>query len=145
MLDGGRIQQIGRPVELYDRPANRFVAGFLGTANLVEGEVTREPGGLVFRSAQGIELSAPDGSAPGRTLVALRPQALSIVRDGGASSIAGEVRRTEFLGGHVRYAIEAHGLTFFVDEPHLRGREALPPGTAVRLAADPEQLTFVRP
>ena len=145
VLDGGRIQQIGRPVELYDRPANRFVAGFLGTANLVEGEVTREPGGLVFRSAQGIELSAPDGSAPGRTLVALRPQALSIVRDGGASSIAGEVRRTEFLGGHVRYAIEAHGLTFFVDEPHLRGREALPPGTAVRLAADPEQLTFVRP
>src|SRR4030095_5224671 len=43
VLDQGRIQQIGTPIELYDRPANRFVATFLGTANLIEG--TLEPNG----------------------------------------------------------------------------------------------------
>ncbi|MCU0984183.1 MAG: ABC transporter ATP-binding protein [Acetobacteraceae bacterium] len=145
VLDGGRIQQVGRPVELYDNPANRFVAGFLGTANLIEGEVARDGAGFVFRSAQGFVLPAPEGATPGRSLVALRPQAMTIMRDGGPAAIAGEVRRTEFLGGHVRYAIEAHGLVFHVDEPHLRGREALPPGTAVRLVADPEQLTFLAP
>ncbi len=145
VLDGGRIQQVGRPVELYDNPANRFVAGFLGTANLIEGEVARDGAGLVFRSGHGIVLPAPADAMPGRALVALRPQAMTITRDGGTAAITGEVRRTEFLGGHVRYAIEAHGLVFHVDEPHFRGREALPPGTAVRLVADPEQLTFLAP
>ena len=42
VLDQGRIQQIGTPIELYDRPANRFVATFLGTANLIEGAIEAE-------------------------------------------------------------------------------------------------------
>jgi iron(III) transport system ATP-binding protein len=145
VLDGGRIQQIGRPVELYDNPANRFVAGFLGTANLVEGEIVRDGAGAVFRGPAGIVLPAPATARTGRALLALRPQALALTRDGAAAAIAGEVRQTEFLGGHVRYAIEAAGLTFHVDEPHLRGREALEPGTPVRLSADPGQFTFLTP
>ena len=39
VLDQGRIQQIGAPTELYDHPANRFVATFLGTANLIDGRI----------------------------------------------------------------------------------------------------------
>src|SRR5690349_1921503 len=39
VLDGGKIQQIGSPVDMYDHPANRFVAAFLGTANLIEGKI----------------------------------------------------------------------------------------------------------
>ena len=44
VLDEGRIQQIGTPLELYDRPANRFVATFLGTVNLIDGHIeSRRP------------------------------------------------------------------------------------------------------
>jgi iron(III) transport system ATP-binding protein len=145
VLDGGRIQQVGRPVELYDNPANRFVAGFLGTANLIEGEIVREGAASLFRGPDGIVLPAPGTARTGRTLLALRPQALAIAEEGRPAQFSGEVQRTEFLGGHVRYAITVAGMVFHVDEAHLRGREALPPGTTVRLAADPDQLTFLEP
>ena len=59
VLDQGRIQQIGTPIELYDRPANRFVATFLGTANLIEGTI--EAGGRFV--ADGIALPAVGGAA----------------------------------------------------------------------------------
>ena len=59
VLDQGRIQQIGTPIELYDRPANRFVATFLGTANLIEGAI--EPGGRFV--ADGIALPNVGGAA----------------------------------------------------------------------------------
>ena len=63
VLDQGRIQQIGTPIELYDRPANRFVATFLGTANLIEGTI--EAGGRFV--ADGFALPAI-GGAPGPRL-----------------------------------------------------------------------------
>ena len=59
VLDQGRIQQIGTPIELYDRPANRFVATFLGTANLIEGTI--EPDGRFV--ADGIALPNVGGAA----------------------------------------------------------------------------------
>ena len=59
VLDQGRIQQIGTPIELYDRPANRFVATFLGTANLIEGTI--EAGGRFV--ADGIALPTIGGAA----------------------------------------------------------------------------------
>jgi iron(III) transport system ATP-binding protein len=143
VLDGGRIQQIGSPVELYDNPANPFVAGFLGTANVIAGEVVHGSGEAMFRAAAGFMLPVPAETRPGPVLLALRPQALALAREGEAAPLAGKVVRTEFLGGHVRYAIKAAGVVLSVDEAHLRGRETLAPGTPVRLATDPRQMTFL--
>src|SRR6188474_1044077 len=50
VLDEGAVQQVGTPLELYDRPVNRFVAQFVGSVNLFEGAVRREDAGLVFDS-----------------------------------------------------------------------------------------------
>ncbi|RMF00398.1 MAG: ABC transporter ATP-binding protein, partial [Alphaproteobacteria bacterium] len=59
VLDEGVIQQVGTPLELYDRPANRFVANFLGTANLIDGTIRKARGGRVFASQDGIAIPAP--------------------------------------------------------------------------------------
>ncbi|PWS34291.1 polyamine ABC transporter ATP-binding protein [Falsiroseomonas bella] len=139
VLDEGRVLQVGSPAELYDHPANRFVAGFLGTANLIDGEVTSDG----FR-AGGIALPVHAGATPGRATLALRPQALSLLRDG-AGSLPARVVRAEFLGGHVRYTLEAgQGIRLIAEEPHLRGLQPLPPGAPVGVAVDPAQTTLLR-
>ncbi len=138
VLNEGRVLQVGAPAELYDRPANRFVAGFLGTANLIEGEL----GADGFR-AGGVALPVMAGP-PGRAVLALRPQAITLRRDGGGM-LPARVLRAEFLGTHVRYTLEAgQGLRLTAEEPHLRGLDPLPPGTPVGLAIDPAQATLLR-
>ena len=138
VLNEGRVLQVGAPTELYDRPANRFVAGFLGTANMLEGELAADgfhAGGLV--------LPVAEAAAPGRATLALRPQAITLLREGGA--IRARVLRAEFLGGHVRYTLEAgEGLRLVAEEPHLRGLDPLPPGATIGMALDPAQGTLLR-
>jgi iron(III) transport system ATP-binding protein len=139
VLDGGRVLQVGAPAELYDRPANRFVAGFLGTANLIEGEVAE--GG--FRVA-GATLPLAEPAAPGRATLALRPQGIRLLREAGGA-LPARVLRAEFLGGHVRYTLDAgEGLRLTAEEPHLRGVAPLAPGAAVGVAIDPGQASLLR-
>lgn len=139
VLNEGRVLQVGSPTELYDRPANRFVAGFLGTANLIDGEVAADG----FR-AGGLALPLPDQPPPGRATLALRPQALRLLREGNGI-LPARVLRAEFLGGHMRYTLEAgRDLHLVAEEPHLRGLDPLAPGTAVALAVDASQITLLR-
>ncbi len=142
VLNEGRVLQVGAPAELYDRPVNRFVAGFLGTANLIEGVVAADG----FRAA-GLLLTLPEPAAHGPATLALRPQGIVLLRDGGGLSggVPGRVARAEFLGGHVRYTIEAgEGLRLLAEEPHRRGLDPLPPGTQIGLALDAAQATLLR-
>ncbi len=138
VLDGGRVLQVGPPAELYDRPANRFVAGFLGTANLIEGEVA--DGAFRIGTAT-LPLAAP--SRPGRATLALRPQGIRLLREGGGA-LQARVRRAEFLGGHVRYTLElAGGLSLVAEEAHLRGRDPLAPGATVAVEVDTRQASLL--
>jgi iron(III) transport system ATP-binding protein len=141
VLDGGRVLQTGTPTQLYDHPANLFVAGFLGRANLIEGEVRDG----AFHAGEVCFALAP-GVVPGPGTLALRPQGIRILRDAAeAADLAARVVHSEFLGGHVRYALEVSGgLRLTVDEPHLRGNPPLPPGAAVRLAIDAGQGDVLR-
>src|SRR6188474_1826174 len=59
VLDQGVIQQIGTPVELFDRPANRFVAQFVGSVNLYEGAIRSAPEGFVFASRELGDVALP--------------------------------------------------------------------------------------
>jgi len=62
IIHEGRIQQVGRPMEVYDHPANKFVAGFIGspTMNFMEVEVTQDPGGGRRLKAEGLDLPLPE-------------------------------------------------------------------------------------
>ncbi len=142
VLDGGHVLQVGTPTELYDRPANRFVAGFLGTANLIDGQVM---GDGRFQ-AGAATLPSPPGAAAGPATLALRPQAIRLRRDGGIDGgLAARVLRAEFLGGHVRYTLQlADEVTLIAEEPHLRTRETLGVGAPVTIELDPQQVSLLR-
>jgi iron(III) transport system ATP-binding protein len=138
VLDQGRIQQIGAPLDLYDRPANRFVATFLGTANLIEGAIVTDgrfvaPDGFVVAGV---------GGAPGAACVSIRPQDVTASSSG--TGIAATVGAREFLGGVTRYRMQAGRHSIVVDVPHRRGVEPYAVGDAVGLAIDARQVSVLR-
>jgi iron(III) transport system ATP-binding protein len=137
VLDGGRIQQIGSAVELYDRPANRFVASFLGTANLFEGEID----GKGRFSSDGIAIDNVK-AGPGSACLSVRPQDVMIVSSG--EGIAGAIAEREFLGGTMRYHVRVGQKNIVVDVPHRRGEAALAIGDAVKVLIDPDDVSVMR-
>jgi len=87
VMRDGWIEQIGNPLELYDRPANLFVAGFIGSPamNFVTGKVTRANGSGAIVAANGVALPAtpPDGLAEGKEVVfGVRPEHLVLAQEG---------------------------------------------------------------
>jgi len=80
IMRGGRIEQAGTPLEVYTRPATPFVATFLGSANLLEGECIRSQGHTMLRLPF-VELPVPEGTPVGPCRVMLRPEDISIHGD----------------------------------------------------------------
>lgn len=136
VLDGGKIQQIGSPVDMYDHPASRFVAAFLGTANLIEGKIE----GDRFL-AEGIVLDAVK-APPGPVCISIRPQHIAVQPSG--TGFPGVVEEREFLGETTRYRIKAGDHRLIVDEPHRRDIEPREVGTMVGLAVDTKQVSILR-
>jgi len=107
VLHGGFIEQIGAPLELYDRPANIFVAGFIGSPamNFIDGRV--EEG--VFRTTKGLILPLPQAVAEkmgGRDLVyGIRPEHIRASTQG----IEGRVTLVEGTGSEIFTRLDAHG------------------------------------
>ena len=83
VMNGGRIEQIGTPEDIYNRPQSRFVADFVGSANLIAGKVRGQGanGTLIFEAEGGMELEVAPSDAPReRTAVALRSSYVHLVR-----------------------------------------------------------------
>jgi iron(III) transport system ATP-binding protein len=137
VLDQGRIQQMGTPLALYDRPANRFVATFLGTANLIEGMI--EPDGSFV--ASGFSLSGIGGQA-GAACISIRPQDITVGPQG--NGIAATITEREFLGGITRYHTQAASQKIVVDILHRRGTGAYEVGDIVGLVVEPAQVSVLR-
>ena len=106
VLDLGRVVQVGAPYEVYNRPADAFVARFLGPANLIQGQVEGSDarGDVVVRTPLGRLIGqAPEGSvplAPGSPVtVAIRPEAIGLGPvAAGANRFAATLERQTFLG-----------------------------------------------
>ncbi len=80
VMHEGRVQQIGAPMDVYRRPANLFVAGFVGSPamNMLEGEVVDGDHGPIFRPSVGGELSCPPTSHRGAAVLGIRPEAVGL-------------------------------------------------------------------
>jgi len=107
VLKDGWVQQVGAPLTIYNEPANRFVAGFIGTPsmNFVEGEVESGPDGLCFL-AGGVELPLPEsvtsrlkGEAGKEMVLGVRPPDFEVVSEGSTLEARVEVR--EPMGAEV--------------------------------------------
>ena len=108
VMDAGRILQLGTPDEIYDRPANAFVARFVGHANIFEGEVVAVAGGLATVEVNGVQLvgRAPEAARPGaRATVSIRHEAVHIADDDRPPRLCGRVVERVPTGPTVRLTL----------------------------------------
>jgi putrescine transport system ATP-binding protein len=115
VMDRGRVVQVGTPSEIYEFPASRFVADFVGTANLFEGTVRSSEAGLVTVQCTetGCDLLVDDGGSftPGQRIwVALRPEKIRIGKQPVAGARTNQLRGTVwelgYLGNRSTYRIK---------------------------------------
>jgi len=148
VLEHGVVQQVGTPMQLYDEPANAFVAGFVGTANLLPGSSHLYADGSIAVELPGLttlRLREPDQPlVRGAVTVALRPGALHLAgrqlpRDARLAWVEGVVEAAEFLGETTRYRVRSGACTLLADEPHRLGQGKFTPGAEVGVGIDPAQ------
>ncbi|MDX8530756.1 ABC transporter ATP-binding protein [Mesorhizobium sp. VK25A] len=138
VMNGGRVVQLGQPSEIYDEPADLFVADFVGKTNLVSGKVAGLSGDLVdVALTDGTVISARKRVPLNRgeaVSVSLRPESLSLSAPGGGA-LKGVVRNRIFLGSTAEYAIEVQGIgSLLAKADHVIGQGNLfKPGEPVAI------------
>jgi spermidine/putrescine transport system ATP-binding protein len=153
----GKIEQLGAPEDLYERPATTFVAGFLGISNLLDGEIVGRSGELIdVKLEDGTVVRAPgNGKASGASVrIGVRPEKLRV---GAASSdgtpgaeetnaLEGTVIDASYIGVSTQYLVNTpngHTLTVYAQNLETSGvRDVLADGERVRLTWRPQH-TFV--
>jgi spermidine/putrescine transport system ATP-binding protein len=108
VMHAGRVEQLGTPEELYERPATRFVADFIGTTNLLRGVV--EPDGAILLSSGERAQVAHDGIAAGTSVeLSIRPESITLVPADAIGGIRGTVEQAAYLGTNVTYQVRTAG------------------------------------
>ncbi|WP_430786135.1 ABC transporter ATP-binding protein [Actinoplanes sp. G11-F43] len=113
VMNSGLIEQLGTPREIYERPSTRFVAGFIGTSNIVDGTVGRvEQGIAVIDKAPGerVVVRVPDGVRAGREIeVSVRPEKIDLHRSMPAATegslLSGTVTEVVYHGTSTNYTV----------------------------------------
>jgi multiple sugar transport system ATP-binding protein len=151
VMKDGIIQQCGAPLEVYHRPANRFVAGFVGMPpmNFLEGMITSEGSALWFEEGTGrIELptwarSTMADRVGSRVVMGVRPQAISDRRYAGSgenSSLQMKVGVVEFLGDKMEVYLSTAKHPHLV--AHIDARAGIVPSETIQMHLDPGRLQF---
>lgn len=156
VMNGGRVEQLGAPDELYENPRSTFVANFLGTSNLIEAEITAVEDGELRLKAVGADTvlrlparrcAVEDPRAGGKVLVGVRPEKISLVHaDDSATSdatgaipegsnlLTGRIRDAGYLGVCLQYVVDSPVCSeFSVYEQNVERDARLVPGAEVVL------------
>jgi ABC-type Fe3+/spermidine/putrescine transport system ATPase subunit len=131
----GRVQQVATPKALYERPANRFVADFVGTNNFIPGVVREHADGqaLVDTPVGRVRARSGEVARGAACVLAVRPE--NVALDGaGENHVEGRVRLAAYLGSTLRYDVETlAGIVLKVDVGDPWQHEVLPAGHGVRV------------
>jgi spermidine/putrescine transport system ATP-binding protein len=139
VMNKGRIEQLGSPTELYERPRTAFVARFLGASNLLPGTVS---GSGVVRLDGGGEVRIPAKTLPEsgtRVAIGIRPEKLAFGVQDGRNRLAGTVVESAYVGVATQYLVDTPSgrLTVYVQNAEPAAN-AFATGLPVELAFDPE-------
>jgi spermidine/putrescine transport system ATP-binding protein len=142
VMNGGRVEQLGPPSELYEQPRTAFVAGFLGVSNLLAG-VAAGPATIRLDGGPEVRVSADAlRDRSGRVAVGIRPEKIRI-GEGHANTFTGKVFESAYVGVSTQYVVDtpAGRLTVYVQNLESGGQRAAA-GDPVTVGFDPEA-TFV--
>ncbi|MBO1414101.1 ABC transporter ATP-binding protein [Streptomyces sp. FH025] len=146
VMNGGRVEQLGAPAELYENPATTFVANFLGQSNLLPAEVTGGSGEDLLLTVAGTRLAVPKArcaTEAGRVHLGVRPEKITITHGSeqvaeGRNRLAGTVVDSSFIGVSTQYVVRTDGgqeVTVF--EQNMERDARIVPGAPVQLHWNP--------
>jgi len=149
VMNAGRVEQIGRAEEIYERPATEFVAGFIGVSNIIEGVVHSIANHTSIIRVGDARIAAPsDGLATGqRVRLLVRPEKISISSEGSQQTVSGVIESAVYLGESTQWRIAIDGeQTITVLE---QNRQAFQPvesrvGQTVFLNWEPESAVMLK-
>ncbi|WP_315766817.1 MULTISPECIES: ABC transporter ATP-binding protein [unclassified Bradyrhizobium] len=153
VMNAGRVEQLGTPVEIYDRPQTRFVADFIGDTNIFRGPCVSIGDKAGIAAGNGLLLTLPDAPAAdgGVLSVALRPEKIRIAPQNDATGSVkgaaanGTVESTNFLGGAVLYRIALEsGHRVLAQQPNAGAAQLYAPGAPVTLGWTPADLVILK-
>jgi spermidine/putrescine transport system ATP-binding protein len=140
VMNSGRIEQLGHPEELYERPATAYVAGFLGISNLLPGTVE---GPDAVRLVDGTVVRAKVNGHAGEVAAGVRPEKITIGAGGGANELPGTIAETAYIGVATQVVVRTAAGTVQVFAQNIdAGGRVPPPGSNVMLSWSPEA-TFI--
>ncbi len=152
VMDQGAVQQVGSPSNLYDFPCNRFVANFVGTMNVLEGEVKERSSNNLTLSVSGVgDLTLPlhsEAPASARLAASFRPHTVQMESAGGRGDarfiwLPGIIERSEFLGEFTRYEVRVGDQHVTADQSHYAGLSLYRPGAPVAIGLEPTQIRLL--
>jgi spermidine/putrescine transport system ATP-binding protein len=145
VMNRGKIEQLGSPTDLYERPQTGFVAGFLGISNLLPGTVS---GNGEVKLDDGTAIRTRGGALDGRTgavAVGIRPEKIR-PNGTGSNSLPGVVKESAYIGVSTQYIVETrHGDVTVVVLNDQPGAATHAPGEHLTLSWDPESTFVVDP
>ncbi len=109
VMHRGRLEQLGTPEDLYERPRSRFVADFIGESNFLPGRVVgRAADGVAFETRRGAKLHAGGGATLGAAILFIRPEKIAFAREAGeqGDGVPGIIRDVVYVGESCRYHVE---------------------------------------
>jgi spermidine/putrescine transport system ATP-binding protein len=111
VMNAGRVEQIGRAEEIYERPATEFVAGFIGVSNIIEGVVHSISNHGSIVSVGDARIAVPsDGLAAGqRVRLLIRPEKISISSEGSQQNVSGVIESAVYLGESTQWRVAIDG------------------------------------
>ena len=139
ILNEGVVQQVGKPVDLYNNPENIFVANFLGTTNVIDGTFKNNN----FTSSEGLEIKDIIDDKKG-TNILLRPQNLYLHgNNNDFQNFEGIVINQEFLGNIVRYTVDVKNHLLTVDSLHEINKKIYLPNEKIKIYLDPSKIKIL--
>jgi spermidine/putrescine transport system ATP-binding protein len=156
VMNRGRYEQLGEPESLYERPATRFVAGFLGVSNLLAGRVSGTAGGyaeITLQDAATVRVPAALVNGSASVEVGIRPEKIRLSQihetpQAGHNQVRGVIRDASYIGVSTQYIVRAtSGVNLTVYEQNVQRAtrsELWAPGEEVILSWSPEHSFVIR-
>lgn len=147
VVNQGRLEQVGTPTEVYERPRTRFVGDFLGRTIIIRGIVRKDGGRIRVDMENSGEIAVPaafeaEFSDGDRVRVLTRPENISLRPAGttGPNQVIGKIEAITYMGDHLEYSIHAGGRTLNLAASK---KDRYPVGAEVRLVFDPDNVTIL--
>lgn len=146
VMNAGRADQIGNPFEIYNKPATRFVASFVGTLNVIESTVIDPAQGILKVGDDTVTLNKPlQQSAGSAVQLAMRPEAGSLTgRSTGDTTLHGTVMSSHFLGSVIRTKVKVAGNPLSFDMFNDPGTKPPAVGEAVAVKINADDLLVLQ-